>query len=84
MPNNNKPSPEDHQGEQLSRIFLLRSRSRPNCTAESGITGTELLPNHQGQCSKEESRRLFIVSTLTQALEMTEDVMNNAWDERND
>jgi hypothetical protein len=84
MPNNKKPSPENHQGEQLSRILHLRGRLRPNCTAASSITGTELLSNHQGQCSEEESRRLLIVSTLTKALELSEDVMNDAWDERND
>jgi hypothetical protein len=88
MPSNNKPSTEYHQGaEQLSRTLLLqRSRTRPRCAVESGITDTEeLLSNHQGQCSKE-SRRLFIIDTLTQALDLAEEVellMDDAWDERN-
>jgi hypothetical protein len=81
MPNNKKSSPENHQREQLSRI--LHSRSRPTCTAASSTTGTELLSNHQGQSSEDESRRLRIISTLTKALELSEDVMNDAWDERN-
>jgi hypothetical protein len=90
MPNNNKPSTEYHQGaEQLSRILLhLRSRTRSRFAVEeeSGITDTtELLSNHQGQCS-EESRRLLIVNILTQALELADQLellIDDSWGERN-
>jgi hypothetical protein len=71
MPNINKPSTGSHQREQLSPTLLLPSRARLNCTAGSGITDSQLLSNHQGQCSKE-SRLAFLNSTLTQALELAD------------
>jgi hypothetical protein len=83
MPNTNKPSTGNHQGEQLPLILLQmmrRRRSELNYTAASGTTGTELLSDHKGQRS-EESKRLFLVSTLTQALELFEDVTDDFCDE---
>jgi hypothetical protein len=82
MPSTNKPSKGYHQGEQLPRIPLVRSRARLNSTAVSGIvTDKELQPRHQaGQC-REESRRLFILSILTQAIAVIADVTDTVGEE---
>jgi hypothetical protein len=76
----NKPSTEyQHAGEQLSLNSLFQSRTMRNngvAAAYGNTTGTELVSNHQEQFS-EESRRLFFISTLTQALELSEDVMDS-------
>jgi hypothetical protein len=65
-------------GYQYPRIPLLRSRTGlSNGTAASGLTAdTELMSNHQEQRSKE-SRRLLFISTLTKALELSDDMMDD-------
>jgi hypothetical protein len=82
MPDTNKPSTGYHQGEEHSRILLLRSRTRLNFTAAPLITDTELPTNHHqvGQCPKE-SRRLFLLSILTQALALSADVTDDVDEE---
>jgi hypothetical protein len=82
MPNITKPSKGYHQGEQHSRIPLVRSRARLNFAAVSGIvTYKELQPSHQAGQRPEESRRLFILSILTQALAVIADVTGDVGEE---
>jgi hypothetical protein len=65
-------------GYPYFRIPLLRSKiGLSNCAAASGLTAdTKLMSNRQEQRSKE-SRRLFFISTLTQALELSDDMMDD-------